>query len=135
MLLRSTLCATMLKLTHHLDLLWHPGLTVRSTWAIKAIRKENYVVWPLLTVENVHKHYPETDETPMGHLNLTRANVRSTTPKRVPLPVATDEELKQLIGKKEQDVYTSVIDTWTIKNKIYSDQTGKFPVRSRGGNR
>ena len=60
------------------------------------------------------KKYPETDETPMGHLNQTRANVRSTKPKQVLLPEATDNKLKQLIGKKEQDVFISVVNTWTI---------------------
>ena len=50
------------------------GYPAKSTW-IKAIGKGNYAGWPLLTVENVHKHYPETDETPMGPLNQTRAYV------------------------------------------------------------
>ena len=63
------------------------GYPVQSTW-IKAIRNENYAGWPLLTVKNVNKHYPKTDATPMGHLNQTRANVRSTKPKPVPLPYA-----------------------------------------------
>ena len=71
----------------------------------------------------------------MGHLNQTRANVRSTKPKRVPLPVATAAELARLRGKKEQDVYIEVVDTWTLKNTVYSDQTGKFPTRARSGNR
>ena len=55
----------------------------------------------------------------MVHLNQTRVNVRSTKPERVPLPEATDKELKQLRGKKEQDVYISVIDTWAMKNTTY----------------
>ena len=101
------------------------GYPVQSTW-IKAIRKGNYANWPLLTVENVNKHYPETDETPMGHLNQTQVNIRFTKPKRASLPEATEEELAQLRGKKEQNVYISVIDTWTMKNTVCSDQTGQF---------
>ena len=50
---------------------------VKSTW-IKAIRTGNYVGWPLLSIENVCKHYPEIEETPKGHLNQSRKNVRST---------------------------------------------------------
>ena len=110
------------------------GYPVKSTW-LTAIRKENYVGWPLLSVENMHKYYSETDETPMGHLDQSRANVRSTKPKRVPLPEATNEDLAQLIGKKEQDVYITIVDTWTMKHKIYSDQTGQFPTRLRRRNR
>ena len=54
----------------------------------------------------------------MGHLNQTQANIRSTKPKRVPLPEATEAELQKLHGKKEQDVYILVIDTWTMKTKF-----------------
>ena len=110
------------------------GYPAKSTW-IKAIRKGNYAGWPLLSVENVHAHYPETDETPMGRLNQSRANVRSTRRKRLPLPEATEEELKRLVGKKEKNVCVKIIDTHDMKNTIYSDQTGKFPVRARSGNR
>ena len=88
-----------------------------------------------MSVENVHAHYPETDETPMGRLNQSRANVRSTRRKWLPLPEATEEELKRLVGKKEKDVCVKIIDTHDMKNTIYSDQTGKFPVRARSGNR
>ena len=102
---------------------------------MKAIGKGNYAGWPLLTVENVHKHYPETDETPMGRLNQTRAHVRSTNPKRAALQECTAEELKALVGKKEKDVYFKIIDTRDVKHTIYSDQTGQFPVRARSGNR
>ena len=53
------------------------GYPAKSTW-IKAIRKGNYVGWPLLSVKNVHAHYPETDKTTMGRLNQSQANIRST---------------------------------------------------------
>ena len=71
----------------------------------------------------------------MGHLNQTRANVRSTKPKQIPLPGSTNDKLKQLIGKKEQDVSISIVDIWTMKHKVYSDQTDQFPTQSRRGNR
>ena len=109
------------------------GYPAKSTW-IKAIRKGNYAGWPLLSVENVHKHYPETDETPMGRLNQSRTNVRSTNKKRVPLPKATASALAPLVGKKKRDVYVKIVDTHDMKNTIYSDQTGKFPLRARSGN-
>ena len=83
----------------------------------------------------MHKHYPETDETPMGRLNQTRAHVRSTNPKRAALQESTAEALKALVGKKEKDVYFKIIDTRDVKHTIYSDQTGQFPVRARSGNR
>ena len=53
------------------------GYPVKSTW-VKAIQAGNYMGWPLLTEHNVRKYYPETSETPKGHMNQTRKNVRST---------------------------------------------------------
>ena len=38
-------------------------------------------------------------------------------------------------GTKEQDIYTKVIDIWDEKGNIYTDQTGKFPTKSRSDNR
>ena len=73
----------------------------------------------------------------MGHLNAASANIRSTKTKyqSISLPTATEEDLKPLLGKKGRDVYIKMVDTWDMKNTIYSDQTGKFPVKSRAGNR
>ena len=73
----------------------------------------------------------------MGHLDAARANTRSTKTKyqSISLPTATERDLKPLLGKKGQDVYIKMVDTWDMKNTIYSDQTGKFPVKSRAGNR
>ena len=103
------------------------GFPVKSTW-LKAIRAGNFAGWPLVTVENVHKYFPESEETPMGHLNQQRQHVRSTQP-REPLP---EIDTSVTAGKKEKDVYIKVFD---MKNQVYSDQTGAFPVRSRAGHR
>ena len=111
------------------------GFPTKATW-IKAIRNGNYVSWPLLTVENVNKYYPETDATPMGHLNQQRQGVRSTKQKKkkqVNLPPIEDIEevdTSSLVGKKEHDVYIKVYD---LRGTVYSDQTGKFPYRSKRG--
>ena len=39
------------------------GYPVKSTW-VKAVQAGNFVGWPLLTVKNVNKYYPEISETP-----------------------------------------------------------------------
>jgi hypothetical protein len=56
------------------------GYPVKLTW-LKAIKAGNYIGWPMLTEPNVNKYYPETSETPKGHMNQTRKNVRSTKTK------------------------------------------------------
>jgi hypothetical protein len=51
------------------------GYPVKSTW-LKAVKAGNFIGWPLLTEKNVAKYYPETVETPKGHMAQTRKNVR-----------------------------------------------------------
>ena len=38
------------------------GFPTKFTW-IKSTRNGNYLTWPLITVKNVHKHFPESEET------------------------------------------------------------------------
>ena len=101
------------------------GYPVKTTW-LKAIKAGNYIGWPLLTVKNVTKYYPETTETPKGHLNQARKNVRSTKPK----PFKTTST--QLQGKKVQDVHTQVYE---VRETVFTDQTGQFPTQARSGNK
>ena len=94
------------------------GYPVKSTW-LKAIKAENYVGWPLLTVNNVNNYYTETVETPKGHMNQTRIKLRSTKP--APM---TEANTKSMRGKDVRDVYTKV---YNVRKTIFSDQTGQFP--------
>ena len=104
------------------------GYPVKSTW-LAAIAAGNFIGWPLLTVKNVTRYYPETTETPKGHMNQTRKGVRSTKPRSTPFETCDTSTLR---GKKVRGVYTKVYD---IRETIYTDQTGQFPTRSRSGNK
>ena len=104
------------------------GFPVKSTW-LKAIKAGNFIGWPLLTKRNVSKYYPETVETPKGHMNQTRKNVRSTKPKPAPLATANTSSLH---GKKVRDEYTEV---YNVRKTVFSDQMGQFPIRSQRGNK
>jgi hypothetical protein len=112
------------------------GYPVKSTW-LKAVKAGNYIGWPLLTERNVNKYYPETTETPKGHMNQTRKNVRSTKAKPTTWEQPAQSPLEepntsQLRGKKVRDVFTRVYD---IHETVFSDQTGRFPTRSQRGNK
>ena len=72
------------------------------------------------TVSNVRRFYPETTETPKGHMNQQHQGVRSTQ-----VPVSSSAL------KKEEDVYATV---WDLRETTYSDQTGRFPFTSYRGN-
>ena len=73
------------------------GYPVKSMW-IKAIKAGNFMGWPLLTETNVKKYYLETKETPKGHLNQTRKNVRSTKTSST-VPAFEESNVTQLKGK------------------------------------
>ena len=49
---------------------------------MKAIHNGSYLTWPLITVENVNKFFPESDETQQGHMRGQRQGVSSTKPKK-----------------------------------------------------
>ena len=100
---------------------------VKSTW-IQAIKAGNYIGWPMLTERNVNKYYPETDETIKG-MNQNQKNVQSTKTKLVPFKIAEYPEMR---GKKIQDIYIKTAD---VRETTFSDQTGKFPTRSKRCNK
>eukprot|EP00804_Cyclotella_cryptica_P009774 CCRYP_013229-RB/>CCRYP_013229-RB protein AED:0.40 eAED:0.41 QI:0/0/0/1/0/0/3/0/222 len=90
------------------------GYPVKSSW-MKAIKEGNFHGWPLLMATNVLKYYPETIETPKGHLNQTRKNVCST-------------KLKHPFKELHSNIYTKVYDTG---DTIFTNQTGKSPLSPR----
>ena len=102
------------------------GYPVKSTW-LKAVNAGNFMGWPMLTVANVKKYYPEKNETPKGHLNQVRKDTRSTKPS--PFKEADPAALR---GKKERDVYMKV---YNVRETIFSNQTGQFPKRSMRRNK
>ena len=85
--------------------------------------------WPILNESNDQKYYPKTIETVKGHLNQARKNVRCTKAKTAPLETC---DTSQLHGKKVRDVYT---ETYSVRETMFSDQTGQFPTRSQRGNK
>ena len=104
------------------------GYPVNSTW-IKTIKAGSYVVWPMLTENNVARYYPDTNETPKRHLNQSRKNVRSTKPKRTALEVPKTATLQ---GHKARDVYTSMYE---VRKNFFSEQTWQFPTYLQQGNK
>lgn len=109
---------------HHASL----GFPTKDT-LLKSINAGNFVTWPLLTQHNVSKHFPESDETIMGHTNQQRQGVRSTKPKTTPTdtdPVTTATNM--------EPTETIHMVVYELTHTIYSDQTGRLPYRSRTGN-
>jgi hypothetical protein len=108
------------------------GYPTKTTW-IKAIEAGFYATWPLLTVKAVKKHYPETKETPKGHMKRVKSGVRSTK-EQVQEHPEVEAALSNLadLRRKHRDIYVKIEEAGEM---IYSDQTGRFPVLSSGGHK
>ena len=81
-----------------------------------------------MIVKKVNKYYPETDETPKGHMRQVRQGFCSTK-ERVSVPNDNDEKVPR---RKQHDIYVRVDQ---VKDTIYTDQTGKFPITSSRGHK
>jgi hypothetical protein len=84
--------------------------------------------WPGLTEHAVEKHLSKSASTTKGHLNQQRQNARTTKIKDAKV-IVPDPDIDH--GVKTQFVYAATID----EGQIYTDQTGRFPVVSRKGNK
>ena len=103
---------------------------MRKTW-LAAIKAGNFDSWPGLTFNNAARYCPPADATLKGHLVQGRRGVRSTKPKS---PAAPDtfivEPEPPLPQEKTSELHVSVHHI----SRLYTDDTGRFPVRSRSGN-
>ncbi len=97
------------------------GFPVKATW-LAAIKSGNYSSWPGLTYANAAKYCPNSTETVKGHLKQTRQGLRSTKPKP-PKP-----SFSPSTPSHELHVYIEPV------SKLYTDDMGRFPIRSRSGN-
>ena len=104
----------------------------KKTW-ITAIRAGNYLSWPMLTTTAVIKHFPESDETQMGHMRNIKQGIRSTKEKRKPTTFDLDNGTQVTLPcKKHHSIYITIEN---MKETICTDQTGAFPIRSRRSNK
>ena len=104
---------------------------------------------PGLTEQVVNQHFPESEEALRGHMQKNLSGLRSTEVK-IPAEGITnhdyesdsdeedDENSKQPAvrpRKKHRDIFVRVIGLQDeLREKIYIEQTGNFPVRSSQGN-
>ena len=101
----------------------------KETWMV-TVRAGNYNTWPMLTVKSIQKYYPETDETPKGHMKTQRQRLRSTKVK-IKQEDKQEKKTKEYVScvpkEKTLEMFAKVVD---LEETMYSDQTGKFPYLS-----
>jgi hypothetical protein len=112
----------------------HQALFSPSTSTLlKAIKNNQLTTWPGLTSENVLKHLPKSIATTFGHQDQTRKNTRSTQPK--PQIESEPDHGPDSIDtpRRTHQGFAAIFDSGT--GKIYTDQTGRFPVTSSRGHK
>jgi hypothetical protein len=93
---------------------------------LQAVKDGHLITWPGLTEDVINKHLKLTPATAMGHMNQRRQNKRSTSKDPVEKQPTPDTDL----GTKTHLMYAVVVD----QSQLYTNLTGKFPVRSSRGN-
>ena len=103
------------------------GLLVKQTW-LDAIKAGNCDTFEGLTYSNATKYCLDSDKTIMGHLSQQGQNVRSTKPKQpTPAPLVLPPP------PVDAPSHLVFITTQTL-SKLYTNDTGRFPVRAHSGN-
>jgi hypothetical protein len=93
---------------------------------LQAVKDGHLITWPGLTEDAFNKHLKLTPATAMGHMNQRRHNIRSTSKAPIEKQPTPDTDL----GTNTHLVYAVVVD----QGHLYTDLTGKFPMRSSKGN-
>jgi hypothetical protein len=88
---------------------------------LQAVKNGHVITWPGLTEDAIHKHLKLTTATAMGNMNQRRQNIKSTLKAPIAEVLPTDTDL----GTKTHLVYAVLVD----QGQLYTDLTGKFPVR------
>jgi hypothetical protein len=93
---------------------------------LQAVKDRHLITWPGLTEDAINKHLKLTPATAMGHMNQRRQNIRPTSK----TPIADAPPANTDLGTKTHLVYAVLVD----QGQLYTDLTGKFPVRYSKGN-
>jgi hypothetical protein len=109
--------------------LWSP---TKST-VLKALANNHFVGWPAFTTDNVKRHLRLDEHTIMGHMDRQRKNIRSTKTDTAPAEqdVTVPPGPQIVDGQHTHDVVFAVTDP--PSGKIFTDQTGTFPIVSNRG--
>jgi hypothetical protein len=89
---------------------------------LQAVKDGHLITWPGLTEDAINKHLRLKPATAMGHMKQRRQNIRSTSKAPIEKQKPPDTDLVT----KTHLMYAVVVD----QGQLYTDLTGKFPVRS-----
>jgi len=107
------------------------GFPVKQMW-LDAAKAGNCDSFDGLPYSNIVQNCPDSDETILGHLAQQRQNVRSTRPRAPHAPTGLPSPVIKPATSvvPSNDLFLTVVPL----SKLYTDDTGRFPVRARLGN-
>jgi hypothetical protein len=106
------------------------GFPVKQTW-LEAVKAGNCNLFDGLTYSNVSRYCPDADKTILGHMAQQHQNVRSTKPKSDPSPALVPlSHPPATVDSPSNQVFIKVHPL----SRLYTDDTGSFPVKARSGN-
>ena len=98
------------------------GFPTKLMW-FKEIQQDFYASWPSLTIQVVHKHFPESEDNIKGHTRKTKSGLKSTRPMEE--PPSDGEEDQEMPKKKTKNIFVKVYDlNEDPQEKMYTSQTG-----------
>jgi hypothetical protein len=106
---------------------------------MEAVRR-GYVNLTGLTVEKIRKNIPNPIATPMGHLNRTRSNLRSTKAQPSPEPTSIpndvtihETDFPSTPAVAENSVFLRLVKAKDFTYVNHVDAMGRFPISSQHG--
>ena len=125
------------------------GFPTIATWT-QAIDRGYYLGWPGLTASRVRKWLPDSEETVLGHQQLVRQGIRSTSKGDIPSKETGTTSKGDETGTtskgdgnkptsvtmgKQRRVIACSVPTAELKGIMGTDQTGRFPNTSDRGHK
>ena len=104
---------------------------------LRAIRKNHLITFLGLTTNLISKHLPKSESASKGHLDQEFKNLRSNKITNLPDISENDKDiatLQEADNFKINQIVCSIVDSTDLQSKSYSDQKGKFPIKSATGN-
>ena len=110
------------------------GHPVKSTW-LSAIKSGYFHSWPGLTYATAARYCPDSDATIKGHMAQARQHTRSTQPRQIRQQnLAPDHDQQDLALDRDVPPAHTLEIMDLLLNKLFTDDTGRFPIRARSGN-
>jgi hypothetical protein len=97
---------------------------------LQAVKNGHLITWPGLTEQAINQHLKMTPNPAMGHIHQRRQNIRSTSKASITSDMEDETVTPAGVGSKTHLVYAVFVE----QGELYTDLTGKFPVRSSKGN-